>query len=156
MQKNDFFKNFALLSVASLSVSGCDSVKRTFGFDHYQADEMTVADNPPLSLPPCYDLRPPKKNVPAVTTASTSHTQKALEVIAGKKQTTNHDISKSQSTEALVKKVSATNTADQQIKEKIDSDAKKAREKSANPLSGIGQKIMDNVSNVSNDTKEKK
>lgn len=156
MQKKDYFKNFALLSVVSLSVSGCDSIKRTFGFDHYQADEMNVADNPPLSLPPCYDLRPPEKNVPAVATSSTSHTQKALEVISGKKQTTNHDTSKSQSTEALLKKVSATNTSDQQIKEKIESDAEKAKEKSINPLSGIGQKIMDNVTNVSNDTKEKK
>ena len=43
-------------------LTGCDSVKQTFGLDHYQPDEFKVGQNLPLSLPPDSILRPPSKD----------------------------------------------------------------------------------------------
>lgn len=61
MNKNCFNKLSILfgLGVASIALSGCDSFRSTFGLDHYQPDEFKVSDNPPLSMPKDYKLRPP-------------------------------------------------------------------------------------------------
>lgn len=148
-------KNLVLISAITVSLSGCDSVKRTFGFDHYQADEMNVVDNPPLSLPPCYDLRPPEKNISSTSTTASNHTQKALEVLTGKKNTLEKKINSSLSSEKLVQKASQTHASDSKIKEKITEEAQQSKEES-NPLNGVGKKIMENITNVSNDPKEMK
>lgn len=70
-------KNFyAITSLLSLSLllSGCDSVRNTLGLDHYQADAFAVPTNPPLVLPPSYNLTPPKPGA-APTHAQTSETK---------------------------------------------------------------------------------
>jgi hypothetical protein len=48
-----------LVSFFFVFLTGCDKVKETFGFDHYQPDEFNVEQNSPLSLPPDSNLRPP-------------------------------------------------------------------------------------------------
>lgn len=61
MNKNCFNRLSILfgLGVASITLSACDSLRSTFGLDHYQPDEFKVSDNPPLSMPKDYKLRPP-------------------------------------------------------------------------------------------------
>ncbi len=57
-----------------LAQTGCDTVRNTLGLDHYQADAFAVPTNPPLILPPDYNLRPPAPGA-APTYAQTSQTQ---------------------------------------------------------------------------------
>jgi len=55
------------LVVAGVMLSSCDSMRNTFGFDHYQADEMQVNPNPrlaALTIPPNFQLRPPRPGTP--------------------------------------------------------------------------------------------
>jgi hypothetical protein len=51
-------KVLCVLCVAVL-LSGCDSIRKTFGGDRAGPDEFAVYSRPPLSLPPEYSLRPP-------------------------------------------------------------------------------------------------
>lgn len=51
-------------------MSGCTQVKESFGLGHYQADEFCVDPNPPLELPPEY-------NLPKPVTQSAPHTPKS-------------------------------------------------------------------------------
>jgi Protein of unknown function (DUF3035) len=41
-------------------LTSCDTVRNGLGLDHYQPDEFAVPDNPPLSIPHDYKLRPPR------------------------------------------------------------------------------------------------
>lgn len=62
-------------------MAGCDSIRHTFGLDHYRADEFSVPTTPPLSLPPSYHLSPPQAPTETGPTAlqdRTPHAQKAL------------------------------------------------------------------------------
>lgn len=51
-----------LLSASALMLAGCDSggLSRTFGLTRDAPDEFTVTTRAPLSLPPDYNLRPPR------------------------------------------------------------------------------------------------
>lgn len=54
-------KNIFVFVVCLLLFSGCEQVKGVFGRTHYQPDEFNVYTNPPLTLPPNCDLKPPAK-----------------------------------------------------------------------------------------------
>jgi hypothetical protein len=49
----------ALVLVAVVALSGCQSMKRTLGIKKTVPDEFAVASPAPLSIPPDYNLRPP-------------------------------------------------------------------------------------------------
>ncbi len=154
MKNKTHLQNIATLTVAVIALSGCDSVKKTFGFDHHKPNEMNVVDNPPLSLPPCYDLRPPEKNGSNTSVSGASeHNKKALEVIAGSHSNQKPSTAKSASTQTLVKEAAKDHSVDKNIKEKINND--QVVDDKKNPLSGVGEKIMNNISNISNDDKDK-
>jgi hypothetical protein len=51
---------YILLISFLVFLGGCDSVKSTLGLGHDQPDEFLVPTNPPLELPPNYNLRPPR------------------------------------------------------------------------------------------------
>ena len=51
---------FGLLGVASLGLSGCDSLNRAMGKTRVIPDEFQVVSNTPLAIPPDYTLRPPR------------------------------------------------------------------------------------------------
>lgn len=59
--KKKMNKNLSCLAVltAGFALTGCDSLRHTFGLDHYSADEFNVTENPALSVPPEYNLAPP-------------------------------------------------------------------------------------------------
>lgn len=64
---------FLSLSLLALQ-SGCDSIRNTLGLDHYQADAFSVPTNPPLTIPPDFNLRPPTPGA-APTNAQTPQVQ---------------------------------------------------------------------------------
>jgi Protein of unknown function (DUF3035) len=56
---------FAPLMCGLVLLSGCsDSMTRTFGLTRDAPDEYTVTTRAPLSMPPDYNLRPPRPGVP--------------------------------------------------------------------------------------------
>lgn len=50
----------ALLAAASTAVTGCASVQRAVGATRTAPDEFRVVTQAPLTLPPDYNLRPPR------------------------------------------------------------------------------------------------
>lgn len=56
-------KLFFLLTLPFM-LSGCDTIRSTLGLDHNQANGFDVPINPPLVLPPDFNLRPPKPGAP--------------------------------------------------------------------------------------------
>jgi hypothetical protein len=55
-----------LLTGSALLLAGCDTggLARTFGFTRDAPDEFTVTTRAPLSLPPDFNLRPPRAGAP--------------------------------------------------------------------------------------------
>ena len=49
----------AVLAIAGCLITGCESVRKSFGGGKNTPDEFVVFKRPPLSLPPAYGLRPP-------------------------------------------------------------------------------------------------
>lgn len=49
----------ALLTAATLALSGCTEAKRALGYDKAPPDEFQVVSRAPLSMPPDFSLRPP-------------------------------------------------------------------------------------------------
>jgi hypothetical protein len=143
-------------TLAVIFTSGCDTVRNTFGLDHYQADEFNVSEHPPLSLPPSYNLAPPV----AGDTKSNSETQKpdeketkAKEIILGKeKDTKKQKTNDSKLSKEIVKQAAKDKTVDPEIREKIDSD----KEISDTGLENIGNKILENISRTSNEPSDEK
>lgn len=46
--------------LAALALSGCDQARKAFGIAKQSPDEFAVVSRAPLSLPPDFDLRPPR------------------------------------------------------------------------------------------------
>ena len=58
---------FLILIIASLFLSSCSSVRKSAGVTRKSLDEFKVVENPPLVIPPDFNLLPPeqleKKNI---------------------------------------------------------------------------------------------
>jgi hypothetical protein len=54
----------ACLLGAILLLSGCDNFKRNIGLEPTMPDEFAVQSRAPLTMPPDYDLRPPRPGAP--------------------------------------------------------------------------------------------
>lgn len=107
------------LAIILFGLSGCDHVKDAFGMNHYQADEFNICDNPPLSLPPNYDLRPPQTNT-MTTTKDGQPSEKAKSVVGKPK------VNSSNATEQkLLQRMSDGTQVDHNIREQVDTEAQK-------------------------------
>jgi Protein of unknown function (DUF3035) len=49
---------------ATLALSGCSGLKQAIGLQPTMPNEFAVENNPPLTIPPDFDLRPPEPGVP--------------------------------------------------------------------------------------------
>ena len=58
-KSNAFFVT-ATLVVGALALSACSNASRTLGLDPAPPDEFTVVSKAPLTIPPDFNLRPPK------------------------------------------------------------------------------------------------
>ena len=50
--------------VAALALAGCSDFKQAIGLEPTMPDEFAVESNPPLVIPPEFDLRPPTPGAP--------------------------------------------------------------------------------------------
>jgi hypothetical protein len=69
----------ALVVVAAGALTGCDSLRSAAGMDKSAPDEFAVLTKAPLTIPPDYNLRPPRPGaVPTNQTEPTDAAQTAL------------------------------------------------------------------------------
>lgn len=71
----------AILGLASLALSGCGSAKESLGLGRTPPDEFAVIDQPPLSIPPDFGLRPPMPGMPRPQ--AVDETDRAKELLLG-------------------------------------------------------------------------
>jgi Protein of unknown function (DUF3035) len=50
--------------VGTLGLAGCSDFKQAIGLEPTMPNEFAVESNPPLTIPPDYDLRPPEPGAP--------------------------------------------------------------------------------------------
>lgn len=114
-------QTFVILILSTFVFSGCDTLRNTFGLDHYQADDFAVTQNPSLSVPPDYALVPPNPNAknPGEVLAADQAQQT---VLGGKKPTLYKTSQQAEST--LISTAGKGKVIDANIREKIDEDAK--------------------------------
>ena len=69
----------ALTVVAAVALSGCDTIRNAAGMDKSAPDEFAVLTKAPLTIPPDYNLMPPRPGaVPTNQTEPTDTAQTAL------------------------------------------------------------------------------
>ncbi len=73
----------SLLSVVMLS--GCTDIRANLGLERSSPDEFAVVTRAPLSLPPSYDLRPPRAGAPRPQEQTT--TEQAEQTLFGRSNT---------------------------------------------------------------------
>lgn len=119
-------QTFLILTLSTFALSGCDTLRSTFGLDHYQADDFAITQNPSLSVPPDYTLVPPnphKRNPGEILAAD----QAQQAVLGGKKAAIYKTSQQAENT--LISEAGKGKVIDANIREKIDEEAK-----SDNPL----------------------
>lgn len=60
----------AVLAAGLLALGGCDSTRRDLGLERTVPDEFKSVSQPPLTLPPDFQMRPPRPGAPPRTTES--------------------------------------------------------------------------------------
>jgi hypothetical protein len=53
-------RSFLTLCATALALSACSNIREDLGLGRAPPDEFAVVDRPPLSMPPDFDLRPPR------------------------------------------------------------------------------------------------
>lgn len=57
-------RSLLALGLAALLLAGCGDLREDLGLGRNAPDEYAVVDQPPLSMPPDFDLRPPQPGAP--------------------------------------------------------------------------------------------
>ncbi|MEK9723029.1 MAG: DUF3035 domain-containing protein [Rhodospirillaceae bacterium] len=117
----------ACAAVLAGGLTGCESVKKSFGGGKNAPDEFVVYKRPPLSLPPEYGLRPPNPGQAQLQT--TSPTDEAREAILGAQKTSQQPAAQPQPAapsspglQALMSRTGAT-AADPNIRRLVDQES---------------------------------
>lgn len=110
-----------LLGSSVLLLSGCsgDSLSRTFGLTRDAPDEYTVTTRAPLSMPPDYNLRPPRPG--AARPQEQSERQQAAEALVPQLALGTPQGTVSPGQEALLAQTGPAAPAD--IRRRVDQDA---------------------------------
>lgn len=148
---------FLLLLGGALSgLSGCDSVRNTLGLDHHQVDSFDVeGDNPPLSVPTDYRLRPPQL-LDQKTEQARKVESKAQETLTGKplKKSTSSKGTTPAGDKALLEKAAGDTTVKSDIRKVVNEEAEEAANSPlVEKLSELRAKAAETAKK--NDTEEK-
>ena len=106
-----------LFSVAAL-LGGCESLNKAFGYGKNAPDEFAVYARAPLSLPPDYGLRPPRRGATDSATIATPSGGGLLEALK-KKQAPTREVQAGPGVQALLRETGALD-ADPNIRAEID------------------------------------
>ncbi len=112
-----------LLSGGLMSLGGCgDKLERTFGLTRDAPDEYTVTTRAPLSMPPDYNLRPPRPG--AARPQEQSERQQAQEALVPQTALDAPQVGASAGQAALIDEAGPAAPSD--IRRKVDQDARYA------------------------------
>ena len=110
-------KILILLLLSSVLVVSCSKVRESAGVNRKNIDEFTVIENPPLVIPPDFNLLPPdqleEKNL------DKAESDLAKEILFGLEGETNNDNSELSTMENILSKSNADET-DDSIRNEID------------------------------------
>ena len=110
-------KIFILLLLSSVLVVSCSKVRESAGVNRKNIDEFTVIENPPLVIPPDFNLLPPdqleEKNL------DKAESDLAKEILFGLEGETNNDNSELSTMENILSESNADET-DDSIRNEID------------------------------------
>ena len=107
-------------AVASLALSGCESMREAIGLGKHPPDEFEVVTHPPLAMPPNDDLVPPTPGAPRPQEQSAS--QLAEAAVVGSIGADQAAVDATQGEEAFLQSAGATNT-DPKIRQIVDQEA---------------------------------
>jgi len=125
MNINKKFFTFLGLGLSGFALSGCDNLRNTFGLDHYQPDEFNISDNPPLSIPKDYKLRPPVQgsgNSESAAAAPSSN-EKVQDLLVGQSKGGAVSSSKDPAARSLLAQAADGQTVDPSIRETVNKEA---------------------------------
>ena len=71
-------KILLLALVLPVAIGACSNVKKTLGMERNQPDEFTVVERAPLTVPPNFDLLPPRPGAPAMQDTNNKATAEGL------------------------------------------------------------------------------
>lgn len=136
-------RNLLIISATLLSLTGCSDVREAVGLVNTPPDEFAVIDHPPLSMPPDFNLRPPRPGAPQLNTVNpAAAAAKALygdgkmeavpqQGVAGLKMNT------LSTSEQMLINQTASDKADPRIRSKLDKEAGQQVVKSRRLLEAI-------------------
>lgn len=111
-------KTFAFLCIPAFVLAGCSSgVKETLGLERSAPDEFAVIERAPLTMPPNFNLEPPRPGAPRPQEEMTSTKAKGLVLSSQSSAPKPSDVSASE--QALLGKVGAAK-ADPNIRNELN------------------------------------
>jgi len=123
----DYLNRYAVLGLV-LALGACSNAADTLGLGRNAPDEFSVVDRPPLSLPPDFELRPPRPGAPRPQEAKMP--ERASQMLFGSKPGAKSFLSgeasteaKSDSEKALLESAGSAK-AEPNIRETIDRETK--------------------------------
>jgi hypothetical protein len=112
----------AALCISVLALSACSGAKETLGLTKTAPDEFEVVKQAPLSMPPDYNLRPPRPGAPRPQEQTTS--AQAREVVFGVEA--RDDRGAPTDAESLLLQQAGGLNADPDIRAKVDAETNAA------------------------------
>ena len=107
-----------ILIIASLFLSSCSTIRKSAGVTRKSLDEFKVVENPPLVIPPDFNLLPPeqleKKNIDDV------ETELAREILFGLDENLENNENEKLSIMNQILKSTEANNVDSNIRKEID------------------------------------
>ena len=107
-----------ILIIASLFLSSCSTVRKSAGVTRKSLDEFKVVENPPLVIPPDFNLLPPeqleKKNIDEV------ETELAQEILFGLDENLENNENEKLSIMNQILESTEANNVDSNIRKEID------------------------------------
>lgn len=122
-------KQLIIISATLIALAGCGEVRETVGLVNTPPDEFAVIDHPPLSMPPDFDLRPPRPGAQPVNSINPSTNAAKALYGDGKMETVKQQgvgslqmQTLSPSEQAIIGQT-ASDRADPRIRSKLDKEA---------------------------------
>jgi hypothetical protein len=116
-------RQILLMSAAlAVSLTACEQIRETTGIEKKAPDEFAVVRNAPLSVPPTYDLRPPRPGARAITQIDPR--REAQQATFGRQvaTTANRPVAESAGEEALLRALKVDGNAPD-IRQKVDEES---------------------------------
>lgn len=151
--KQKYYLLSGALCLSVFTLSGCDTFRNTFGLDHYQADAFAVPENPPLSIPPDYKLRPPRPGAAQPNVESASN--KAQKAVLGKVKNSTTVKSSDMAEKNLLAKAGNSTEVTSDIRAKVNEEAK-AEADLAGKLAALKDKAVKNLTSLTTEEVENK